>query len=279
MVMAPLYAGPILSGWSAAPIGAIGVYTAIFTLYLIVTRPLDVAHLSGLAHLGALVVVQIGICSALFELGRMGAALTGALALPLWLPIGLATGAAALGMHRYRHRPELDKVLDDALAAITDFHSFSGDADSQSSSVARVTEALRARLWDASIEAAFAPDLFDTIEAENPASTLQVLLADFREGSDAFDLALLRYLARPDVWPAQSHESFVALCIEGGLSAPHPAVRAEAAQIVAMLMDKGAPQEAMPGADWFADAQPLAPDVAPIAARIHRYIGLGPLHS
>ncbi|QIE46611.1 hypothetical protein G5B38_14365 [Pseudohalocynthiibacter aestuariivivens] len=277
MVMIPLYAGPILAGWGSAPLSVVVVFAAIFTLYLTATRRIDVTRLSGVAHLGLLALVQIAICIALFWLGRVAASLTSALPISLWISIGLTLGAAALGMRRYRHQSEMDQLLDQALTSINHFTSFDMPIDADTDSLVSKGAGFRARLWDAPITEANAENILDAFETENPASVLQWMLADFREGSDTYDLAVLHFLARDDVWPAQSHDSFVAITIEGGLSSPHVAVRTKAAQIAAMLMDRNAPHDALPDAAWFDDAHPLHADVVPTADRIHRYIGLGRL--
>lgn len=117
-----------------------------------------------------------------------------------------------------------------------------------------------------------APGLFAPLADENPGTAAQWLLSDFAEGSDTYDLAVLRYLSRTSVQEALSHPSFLSVAIEGGLTSAHADVRAQAAALAEALMAQGAPAEALPEAAWFHETPGIAADIRPTADRIRANI-------
>lgn len=126
----PLYAAPVLAGWSGAPISVIPVFATIFAALILKTRRLpDTVTPLVISALGALLINGL-LTGALVGLGWLGAALIGSLAAPLWLSLGLGFFGASLGIWRYRWTPkaeELDQMLDQTLTALTRFEQDTSD--------------------------------------------------------------------------------------------------------------------------------------------------------
>ena len=168
----------------------------------------------------------------------------------------------------------MDTLIDDALASLAQFEPLTDDADINPDPFTKTLHQFQRFLWDAPIKAARAPDLFAPLRAEESNRAAQWLIGDHCEGSDTFDLAVLRYLRDPAVSGSLSHPSFLAIAIEGGLLSSHPQVRREAAALATDLIDAGADAEALPDADWFDNTPEPEADTIAIRARIRASLGL-----
>lgn len=117
----PLYAAPVLAGWSGASAAVIPVFATLFAALILKTRRLpDQPGGLALTVLGAL-LLNAAITGGLVGVGWLGAAALGAVPLPVWLPLGMGVSAAGLGIWRYRWTPEvdaMDRLMDQTLAAL-----------------------------------------------------------------------------------------------------------------------------------------------------------------
>lgn len=261
MVTIPLYAGPILAGWGQLPPKIIPVLAGCFALYVTFTRAQALRP-----SLVMLVLVQLVLCGLFYGIGLFLAAQGRPLDLPLWVPLAVTGGAALLGTYRYRHMAAIDTLLDDALRATgTDRDSPGAIADGPAEAMAnRVSRALwRARPLPEEVDGLMAP-----LTLRHPDRVLGLMLADLGEGSDAFDLATIRFAARDGV----ERDATMGLVLELTLVSTHATVRAEALALAHRLIDEDAPSAALPDRDWLAETDLSDPALAILATRLRRHL-------
>lgn len=255
-----LYGGPLLSGFAGHGWAVLPVFWALFLLYAVAARRLDLATGPGWAGLAIVAGVQLLLVAAAWAAGVGVAALFGAVMLPVWAPILLTAVAAGFGAWAWRDAAEMDVMLDSAIEAI---EGLGGDR-------------LQGFAWpetEPAIQTAL-DDMLDTLRGLDKMNTAVIdpVVQGFEqatgaEGFDAFydiagqdgedsepmvDYALLRYVASPFVLSQLINRG------EGGLAplllldAPDAMVRAEARARVIDLVDAGAPHDQLPDADRLA---------------------------
>lgn len=245
----PLFASPLLAGWADAPWEIVPVFALLFAALVVQTRRMPEA-LGALAVTAATsFVVNIGVTSLLFGLGRALAILT-PLNLPIWLPLAMGAVAAGIGIYRYRWTPEvaqMDALMDDMLAALE------GTTSSQPQTPETVLHAIDALrgLPDpvtANQIAAIAEDLFMAHDAD-----AFDLLFDhsFAEGdtlrdTERWPLLLLALLDTPHVRFIQSDLGGTAALAEQYLQSPHPRVRSGVANLLRTLLTEEEDTQAFP---------------------------------
>ncbi|MFM2354837.1 MAG: hypothetical protein RLZZ528_573 [Pseudomonadota bacterium] len=125
---AMLYVGPLLAGFSAAPIAVLPVFVAIFVLWMTLMRPsvwakatADGTPLALAARLGLVALVQVLLVIVAFGVGRGLAGLVGVLEMQPWLPVLISLLAVPVG--RILWNPAIDSAetkafLDSAIREI-----------------------------------------------------------------------------------------------------------------------------------------------------------------
>lgn len=255
-----LFGGPLLSGFAGHGWAVLPVFAALFLLYAVAARKLDLATGAGWAGLATLTFVQIALVASVWAIGLAGGVFVGAVMLPVWAPILLTAVAAGFGAWAWRDAAEMDVMLDNAIEAIEELG----------------LDRLQGLDWpDTSPEIQAALDeMLETLRSfdkMNPGLIDPVVQgfeqATGAEGFDAFydlagqdgddneplvDFALLRYIASPFVLSQLVNRGEGGLAPQLLLDAPDAVVRAEAQGRVIDLLDAGAPADQIPDRDRLA---------------------------
>jgi hypothetical protein len=263
----PLYAGPLLAGWSMASPATIAALAAMFFLMqLLAGKTAGRGTMSEPLFLALLALVQVVVVAAVFGAGVLLALAAGALPLPVWLPLGLTATGAVLGALRYRHNPrdaEMQAVLDQAIAAIETGVVADFDGDDP------VQEALDS-LWSLPEDARVADidPIVQRLEQQVGPGGFHGLLAEVGEGFRAVDLGMLRYLASPlvraDLVAARELGFALVLLVES----EEPSVIAELAMLTATLLAEGAPASELPPPEPMQAKARRHPELAPLVAPV-----------
>lgn len=273
----PLYAGPLLAGWSAAPWPVPAAMAALFFLMQL-ARGIEIGR-GGVAPLLVLAAVQIAVVGAVYGLGRLLAPGTGTLALPVWLPLSLTLFGTAVGVLRYRRTPRDDQMLDfldQAIEAIErgtppDFAVGDGDAEPLRDTEAETAaQAALEALWglpDGAGIAAVDP-IVQRLEAQADHRAFVHLLAQVDDGSHAVDLAMLRYLASARIRSELAGAPDLGFALSLLLNSDDPVILAELAALIATLLDENAPASALPDHRTMARRGRQFPVLAPLAAQV-----------
>lgn len=118
LVFVPLYAGPVAAGWIGAPWSTIPVLAVMFLWYVATTRRMTPTSLNEWALFVATGVMQLVLVTIFYMLGRTLAALTGPVALPVWVALALSGGASLIGVMLYRDHSEVSKLASKAIVAL-----------------------------------------------------------------------------------------------------------------------------------------------------------------
>jgi len=209
LMLGPLYAGPVLAGWIAAPLWLCALLVLVFFAMQWLRGKLNHPALSVAAMIAIGLVVQSLLVGVGYGLGTLLAFLSGTLALPLWSPLLLSGMGGAIGVWRYDdpREEEMFQQLDKALASIeaaTPLHGDTGDKPPHPSETPEVHAAAREAqeaLWALAEEAGL--DQIDPV-----ISRLHALTQDRAYRHMVFDadgaptrvvMALLRYIGMPGV--------------------------------------------------------------------------------
>lgn len=203
----PLYAGPLLAGWARHPWASAAALVALFLFVMAVTR----RHmLTGWAALAGLFAVQVLLVGAIYGLGVGLGVVTGAPALPVWLPLALTGAASVWGAWIYRRAPEMDGLLDNALSALdgmasrdcpggcVDYSALEGLAPAQRAAVETALADLRALPGD-KVNAGFIDPIVQELEGRAGVSAFEALLEETEMGDARIDFAFMRYVASPAI--------------------------------------------------------------------------------
>lgn len=280
----PLYAGPVLAGWSAAPLWVFVLLVALFfAMQMLRNISYRQAALPPVAQVFVLLAAQVVAVGAAWGVGVLGALALGALAAPAWLPLTLSSVGAVVGALRYRRTPEddeMDAVMDDALRALEtgvppDWDDEGDDpppgAADDPAIRAAVQEALET-LWalPEDVRVHDIDPIVQRLEDRADHHGFAGLLAELNEGFRAVDLAMLRYLASPRVRRAimQAEELDFALSLL--LESEDEAVLGELAALTMTLIEEGAAPDDLPPLtalkDKAADFPILEDLIAPLEA-------------
>lgn len=275
----PLYAGPLLAGWSGAPWPVPAALAALFFLMQLV-RGIDAqrAGLSPTAAVLLLALVQVVVVGSVYGIGGLLGWATHPLPLPLWVPLAVTAFGAAIGVLRYRRAPqeeEMIEALDQAIGALERGHVVDWDVEpeAEADSDAAIVEALQAL---ETMPEDTVIDEIDTVirrlETRVGHTAYAVLLAETGTGFRAIDLAMLRYLAIPSV-RARLVDNRPGAALSRILDRGEADAIDELASLTATLLAEGAPAAALPDAALLADRARrftvLAPLVAPVE-KAHR---------
>lgn len=264
-----LYGGPVLAGLSGHGWPVLPVFAALFLLFIVATRKPDLATGAGWAALAGYGVVQLGLVSAAWGIGRLGAQLA-AVELPVWAPLALTGVAASLGAWVWRDAAKLDTMLDSAIRSIEEM-DFADPApedtrwtDPGPATLAALETALE------KLRALESPNLgqIDAIvqELEGAAGIHAFDLFHDTAGRDTpdnepvVDWALLRFVASPAIQHQLIDRGDGGLAPGLMLNAPDARVRGEARARVIDLVDAKAPYAQLPDLDWLNELAAQFPD-------------------
>lgn len=266
----PLYAGPLLAGGATQPPAVIPVLAALLLLMMVVTRRVALDSAAGALRFGALAAAQFAVVALLFAAGRGGAWLLGGLSVPLWLPLALTGAAAAFAAWRYRDTREVEGALEEALTALRDTPTPQDPSESvlDDAGLSTVQAAFdRLRALPARPDPARIDPIVEELETAMDDGAIHSLIGEAGQGDARFDLALLRYLARPSLRArlAAGGEAEVAVFLT--LPSMNATVRAEAVRLAEILLEEGR-AEALPETEWFETQGRADPGLAPLARRV-----------
>lgn len=275
----PLYAGPVLAGWSAAPFTVFVLLIAVFFAMQVMRGllPRD----APVAQIGLLLGVQAVVVAVAWGIGAVGALATGALTLPPWLPVVASLTGAAVGVARYRktaESAEMDRLIGDALNAMetgkpSDFDANRAPTEEDMRRHSAVSDAVNdvvEALWQL-------PDGVDYHQLDLIVQALETqvdhhgydgLLSEVQEGFANVDRAMLRYLASARVRHALTGAGAFEFLHDLILDSTDPATLGEYCGFVETLLDEDAPTDDLPDLQRLRQAAGHCPDLATTARRL-----------
>lgn len=260
LLAAALYSGPLLAGLSRQGWAVLPVFTALFLLYLAASRKPDLSTGVGWAALAGMAGMQVLLVLIFWGAGLGLTSILGAVALPLWAPLALTGAAAGFGAWAFRDAAEMEVMLDSAIAVIDAQPGGIADwPDMTEETSARVAETAKV-LRHLPLEARRVDPIVQALEAELGIAAFDAFYDLSGEpGDEAVDFGLLRFISSPDIL------SELMLREEGGLApmllldSPHPAVRAEARDRIADLVDFGEDARMLPDPAWLRELHACFP--------------------
>lgn len=272
LMAAPLYAGPVLAGWSAAPTLTILAFASLFFLMQMTlgraTADGVAAQVSALAFLA---LVQLVLVTIVFAAGMGIALITGTLPLPLWLPLGLSAIGAVVGVLRYRSTSDdaamLD-VLDHAITSIEIGLPVTGDKVLQDEWDQEALTALLA-LPDTTTVSTI-DEIVQRLEQLSGTNAYPGLLAEIDEGNRNVDLAMLRYLASANIRGELLPLNDLGFALELILNSDEPAVLSELIMLIETLLSEGAPARSLPATEILSQKAKQFPDLQSLVTRVHQ---------
>lgn len=120
LMLGPLYAGPLLAGWIAVPLWLCTLLVLLFFAMQFTRGKLKHPVLPVVAMAALSLAVQALLVGVGYGLGALLALVTGALPLPLWVPLAATGMGAVIGAWRYSSPKEegMWQQLDVALKSI-----------------------------------------------------------------------------------------------------------------------------------------------------------------
>jgi len=122
LTAAPLYAGPLVAGWSAAPLSVVlSLVSIFFIMQLMAGKTADRGSIMLPLFVLFLAIAQVLVVVVTYGLGSLISLIVALPPVPTWLPLALSSAGAAIWVSRYRRTPEsveMVKSLDAAIAAI-----------------------------------------------------------------------------------------------------------------------------------------------------------------
>ncbi len=276
LMAAPLYAGPLLAGWSLAPWQTGAVLAGIFFLMQLFRGIGGVGDnpFGALAVL-LLAAVQIMLVAVFVAAGLLGANLTRSLDLPVWVPLALTSFGAVIWGWRYRANAEMAEIsaaVDSALSSIETARPFEPDkdrADDKNAPLERaVQEALKA-LWALPENAGAGrigqiDQIVQTLETRTGAGAFHALQSELLEGFPIIDLAMLRYLASPNVRRQLVDSRDLGFALSLLIDSQDTGVIHELAALTATLLDENTPASELPPPDELRRQSHKHPVLAPL---------------
>jgi hypothetical protein len=276
LMAAPLYAGPVLAGWSEAPWGVAAVLAILFFLARIMAGGLAGRKEMRLTlALLALALSQILVVLALYAAGLGLAWIGGMLALPLWLPLALTGLGAALLILRHPHDPGQDEtidLLDEALETIEPSAPFEiGEDQLPEPDVAEATARAIAALWalPAGAPEARLDEIVQRLEDQTGPRAFPLLLTAIGEGDPAVERAMVRYLLRPPIrHRLVADGADLPFAFDLLLQSGDPEVQADLRDLIGALLDEDAPIAALPTPEALRQQADSQPALIPLLARV-----------
>lgn len=229
LAYAPLFAGPVLAGWSRQPSGIAWIFALLFLLSMTWLRRPDLSRGEGWAQFAVLAVVQVALAHALTGFGRLLGAVVAFPDLPPWGPLGLSGAAALFAMTRYRHADAMDRMLDEAVATLEGMEA----GAERPAPVRRFLDALAAL---PARTVGFVDPVVQALEQEMGPEAIPALLPEMgREG--LVDFAVMRLLASGYMRHDPDHAVGLSHLLESGLTSPDKGARGEAAMTVMAMLD------------------------------------------
>ncbi|MCA0870747.1 hypothetical protein LCL97_07925 [Seohaeicola saemankumensis] len=275
LVMAlPLYAGPLLAGWTRAPLALPAALAAMFFMAQLLAGKAEArGSLAMPAYLGLLAATQVVVVAVVYALGLILALLLGRLPAPQWLPLLMTGFGAVLLVKRYGgglRQDQMSALLDDAIAAIEDAAPFdtAGD-DSRTATDPAVNVAVQdavVALWNLPADAPVGAldQIVQQLEEQTGAQGYLGLLAEIDEGFPQIDRAMLRYLAAPPVRAALVASGDIRVALDILAEAAHPAVMGELRLLLFTLLDDNVPAAALPDPELLRATPALAELADPV---------------
>ncbi|MEC7764472.1 MAG: hypothetical protein VX874_21390 [Pseudomonadota bacterium] len=264
LVFVPLYAGPILSGWSAHPLATLPVFALAFLLFIAASRRPDLRQPSGQAALAIMAAVQFALVALCFGAGALLAKFLGPLGAPLWVPIALTALAALVGAMRYSDTSEMNVFLDSAIAGLEDMDKrivadwtevHPEPTPAVQAAVDRTLAALKALPDNANV--AMIDPIVQDLEIEVDVEGFDPFYdaAGYVEGGEdrRVDLGLLRFVASPYIRRKLVDRGEGAMAPMLMLNASDPGVRSEARSLILTLIDEGTPPDQLPDPVWLTE--------------------------
>jgi hypothetical protein len=260
-VFAPLYAGPVLAGWSSHPWTTLPVFALTFLLFMAATRRPRLDEASGRAALVIMALVQLGLATVCIALGRgLGWALD-PLPAPIWLPILVSAGAALVGARRYSDSAEMEVFLDSTIERLERIdrriaHDWSEVHPEPAPPVAKAVERALADLEDLprDVGAGRIDPIVQRLEGEAGIEAFDPLYdaAGAADGDEdaRIDRALLRFTASPRMRRLLVERGEGGMAAMLLLNARDAGVRYEARSLILTLIDEGVPLAQLPDPVW-----------------------------
>lgn len=260
LMAVPLYAGPILAGWSGATWVELFPFAALFFLMQLLRGIDEKRGQMGLGQfLILMAVAQIVVTALAFGLGALAAQLTGALPLNLWLPLGLTGFGAAIGVIRYKYDPQQDTMealIDDV---ITQVEAAPDTPTDPLTPLRNLPESAKPQDLDPIVQ---------SIEQDLGADGFFLFLPEIGLGQPQIDRGFLRYLASPAVRRDVAQNGALGAALSGLLDSSDAGVRYELVCILDTLLAEQAPQDALPPANILRHMAENWPELASLADQI-----------
>lgn len=281
LMAAPLYAGPVAAGWSAAPVVSLGIFAAVFFLMQLHFGQAKVQDITAqVLALILLALAQIIIVALAYGLGKILALLTLPLPLPIWFPLALTGCSAGFSALRFRHSQDdaamLD-LIDRTLVTLETSAPF--DADTPPPTNAAVATALTAAVATALTALRALPDtakagdidlIVQPLEQQTGHDAYSGLLAAIDNTCRAVDFAMLRYLASPRVRGDLIRTTPLGLAFEQILNSNDPTILNEAATLIATLLQENATAHALPTSEHLRIKAKQCAALAPLIAQVQQ---------
>lgn len=273
LMAAPLYAGPLLAGWSSAPWQMGALLAGIFFLMQLLGgkggRGDHPFNLPAMLLVGA---VQILLVAVFILAGWLGATLTAPLDLPVWLPLALTSFGAAIWVLRYRANAEtaqISSAVESALSSLETATPFDPDQtrpDNKTAQIARGAQEALEALWALPDDADLGQvdRIVRTLEVRTGAGGFPALQSELVEGFRSVDLAMLRYLASRDVRRQLLDRSDIGFALSLLIDSQDADVIYELAALTATLLDENAPASELPPPDDLRRQSKEHPVLAPL---------------
>lgn len=283
LMAVPLYAGPLLSGWSRAPWGVPAVLAILFFLAQVMAGRTAARRGMPLPlYLIVLALTQIVVVFAVHAAGMGLAMLTGALDLGVWLPLLLTGLGAAILILRHPVAPdgapdqaEVIGLLDQALDSIDtgDRTDAPDQPEPPDPEVAAAVDRAVAALWALPADARNGEldEIVATLEAETGPRAFPALLAEIGEGAPQVDRAMLHYLLSPVVrYRLVATKADLPFAFDLLLQSTDAAVQADLAALIETLLAEAAPATALPRVDQLRHRAETFAVLAPLVAPVER---------
>lgn len=276
LMFAPLYAGPIAAGWSAAPPTTLAIFAAVFFLIqLRFGRAKAQTVPAQISALGFLALVQICIVAITYGVGMALTLLTGPLPLPLWFPLALTGCSAAFGALRYRKAQDdaaMIDLIDRTINTLETGAPFDPDMpldDAENNAAANTALSALYALPDTATAADIDP-IVQRLAAHRDHAGYWDLLAKINTGYRNVDFALLRFLASAKMRAELIPEKSLGPALEQILEGDDPAVLSELVMLIETLLSEGAQASALPSPQTLIQMAKQFPALTPLIARVQK---------
>lgn len=264
--LAPIYLGPLLAGLAQMPRAVPMVLAALGLAMVFAVKPPEPFPGAGFAIRLFALILHAALTALAYGAGWLVAEAVAPLPLPLWLPILTSVVALAVARRLLARAPA--PTPEPAASTPTSPPPTPSEGDG-------VQSALLA-LWDAPPDpASVDPVLAKMRGAASDDQMIRGLVAMMDEGSDAIDLAAMRFLSDPAARRAALAADRLRMALTLGLTSSAAPVRAEASLIAYALISETAPAAAFPEAARLGVIARTYPDTAEALAAIAAHLPKG----